>query len=81
MLSVGEVQKHLRDYLFHGLHKHLHISMHFLYNDLRVMYPQHVTAAHKAESEHMDRPIEEVQVRLAQTEVKDNIMSLTEQTA
>ena len=51
MLSVREVQQHLRDCLFHGLHKQLHDSMHYLYDDTRIMYPQLVTAAHKAESE------------------------------
>ena len=31
--------------LFHGLHKQLYTSMHYLYDDPRVMYPQLMTAA------------------------------------
>ena len=48
MLSTSEVQKHLRDYLFHGLCKQLCNSMHYLYDDPRKMYPQPLTAAQKA---------------------------------
>ena len=49
MLSMSEVQNHLRDDLFHRLHKQLYDSMHYLYDDVRIMYPQLVTAPHKAE--------------------------------
>ena len=48
MLSAREVQKHLRDYLFHGLCKHLHDSMHCMYDNMRIMYPQLMTAACKS---------------------------------
>ena len=51
MLSQSEVQTNLRDCLFHGLHKQLCDSMHYLYDDTRILYPQLVTAAHRAESE------------------------------
>ena len=68
MLSTGKVQKHLRDDVFHGLRQQLHNSMCYLYNDLRIMYPQLVTAVCKAESKQEDRPRDGVQVRLAQSE-------------
>ena len=45
MLSVNEVQQHLRDRLFHGLHKQLRDSMHYLYDDVWITYPQLVTVA------------------------------------
>ena len=77
ILSTGEVPRHLRD-IFHGLHKQLH-SMCYLYDDLRVMYPQLMTVAHNAKYEQEDRPGQGVQVRLAQSEGKDDIMSLKEQ--
>ena len=51
MLSASEVQQHLRDHLFHGFHKQLCNSMHYLYNDMRITYPQLVTVAQKAESQ------------------------------
>ena len=35
MLSMGKVQKHLRD-LFHGLCKQVHDSIHYLYGDLGI---------------------------------------------
>ena len=54
MLSASEGQKHLRDHLFHGLHKQLYNAMHDPYDDMRIIYPQPVTAAHKAESEQED---------------------------
>ena len=63
MLSAGEVQQHLRDNLFHGLHKHLHDSMQYLYDDMRIIYPQLVKASQKADSEHEDQPGEGIQVR------------------
>ena len=45
MLSASEVQQHLRDFLFHGLCKQLHDSMCYLYDDMRITYPQLMTAA------------------------------------
>ena len=47
-------KKHLRDCLFHGLYKQLCNSMCYLYDDMRIMYPQLMTAAHKVESEQED---------------------------
>ena len=53
----------------------------YLYDDVRIMYPQIMTAAHKAESEQEDSPREGVQVRLAQSEGKYSIMSMRKQIA
>ena len=49
-LSASKVQKHLRDHFFHGLCKLFCDSMHYLYDDQRIMYPQLMTVACKAES-------------------------------
>ena len=53
--------------------------MWYLYDALGVMYPQLMTAAHKAESEFEDRSGEGTQVRSVQTERGDEIMTLEEQ--
>ena len=76
MLSMSKVQKHPRDQLFHGLGKQLYDSKHYLYDGIRIMYPQPLTATQKAESEQQDRHREGVKVRLAQSERRDDIMSL-----
>ena len=60
MWSTSEVQEHLKDCLFHGLCRQLHNSMHYLYDDMRAMCPQLVTAAYKTESEQKDLPGEGV---------------------
>ena len=70
---MGEVQKHLRDHLFHGLQKTIQDLLWHLYNNLIVMYPQLMTAAHKTESEYEDRPGKESSVRSAQAEGGDEI--------
>ena len=81
MLSANEVQQHLRNQLFHGLIKQLWDSMHYLYDDARITYPQLVTAAQKAASEHEDHTGEGIHVRSIQAEGKDDIMKLSEQIA
>ena len=53
--------------------------MYYLYDDLRIIYPQLMTAACKAESEQEDQPREGVQGRSAQSEGKDSIEHLKEQ--
>ena len=50
MLSTSEVQEHLRDCIFQGLHKQLHDSMCYLYDETRITYPQLVTALSKTYS-------------------------------
>ena len=54
MLSMSEVQNHLRDHLFHGLHRQLHNSIQYLYDDMRILYPQLMTAACMTKSEQED---------------------------
>ena len=54
MLSAGKVQKDLRDSASHGLHKQLCDSLHYLYDDSRLMHPQPMVVASKAESEQED---------------------------
>ena len=79
MVSMGKVQKHLWDKLSHGLQKQVCDLMCYLCDSLKVMYPQFMTPAQKAESKQEDRPGEGVWVRLAQSKWKDEIMSLKEQ--
>ena len=79
MLSTNQVQQHLIDWLFYGLHKKLQDSMHYLYDGARITYPQLVTAAQKAESEQEDHTGECISVRSFQTEGKDDIARLSEQ--
>ena len=55
------------------------ILMHYLYDDPRIMYPQLMMAAHKADSEQEDWPQEGVQVRTVQSEGKGDIAGLSEQ--
>ena len=66
---------------FHGLHKQLHDSMCYLYDDMRVTYPQLMATAHKTESLQEDHPREIVWLRSAQAEGKDDIIRLSEQIA
>ena len=51
ILSASEVQQHLMYWFFMGLHKQLHNSMNYLYDDTRITYPQLITAAQKTEPE------------------------------
>ena len=81
MLSAGEVWQHLRDHLFHRLHRQLSDSMHYLYDDVRITYAQLMTAAQKAELEQEDQPGEGVHVRSTWVEGKDDIVRLSEQIA
>ena len=45
-----EVQQHLKDHLFHGVHKHIRDSIRYLYSNPGTTYSQLMIAAHKAES-------------------------------
>ena len=47
-----EVQHHLKDHLFHGVHKHIYDSTWYLYSTPGTSYLQLMVAAHKAESEN-----------------------------
>ena len=48
-------------------------------DDTRITYPQHVTAAQKAESEQEDHTGEGIHVRSIQAEGKDDITRLSKQ--
>ena len=47
-----EVQQHLKDHLFHGVHKYISDSIMYLYSNPRTTYSQLMIAAQKAESEN-----------------------------
>ena len=47
-----EVQQHLKDNLFHGVHKHIRDSIRYLYSNPRTIYSQLMIAAHKTKSEN-----------------------------
>ena len=79
ILSDNEVQQHLRDRIFHGLHKPLRDLMCYLYDDVRITYPQLVTAAWKAESEEEDCTGISIWVKSIQAEEKDDTAKLSEQ--
>ena len=79
MLSAWEMQQHLRDYLFHGLCKQLCDSMCYLYVDMRITYPELITAVWKAKLEQKDWPGEGVCARSTWVEGKYDIVRLSEQ--
>ena len=49
-------RKQLKDWLFFGMHQHLHNSMHFLYKQEEMMYKD-LSATHEAETEWMESKI------------------------
>ena len=49
-----EVQQHLQDCLFHGVHKHTREFQRYLYSNPRTTYYQLMIAAQKAESENKE---------------------------
>ena len=51
-ITDQEVQQHLKDYLFHGVHKHIRDSIRYLYSNPGTTYSQLMIAACKAESEN-----------------------------
>ena len=46
-----EVQQHLKDCLFHGIHKHIRDSIRYLYSNTGTTYSKLMIATHKVESE------------------------------
>ena len=61
-----EVQQHLKDCLFHGVHKHIRDSIRYLYSTPRTSYSQLMVATQKAESEN-DEIQNKVRARAAVT--------------
>ena len=49
-----EVQQHLKDHLFHGVHNHIRDSIQYLYSNPRTTYSQLMIAAHKVESKNKE---------------------------
>ena len=59
-----EVKQHLKDCLFHGVHKHIRDSIRYLYSTPGASYSQLMVAACKAESENKEIQ-DEVRARAA----------------
>ena len=49
-----EVQQHLKDHLYHGIHKHNREPIRYLYSSSRTLYSQLMVAAHKVESKNKE---------------------------
>ena len=70
-IADHEVLWHLKDHLFHGVHKHIRESIKYLYSNLETTYSQLMVMAHKAESE-MEEAKDKIRARSAvTTEVVD----------
>ena len=50
-IADHEVPSHLKDWLFHGVKKHVRDSVQYLYSNPQTTYPELVVAARRAESE------------------------------
>ena len=79
MLSANEVQQYVRDRFFQGLHKPLRDSLHYLYDDVHITYPQLVIAARKAKSEQENGTGESVQVKTVQAKGRNDSTKLSKQ--
>ena len=60
------MQQHLKDHLFHRVHKHIRDSIRYLYSNPGTTYSQLMIAAHKAESEN-EEAHDKVRTRSAMT--------------
>ena len=70
---------HLKDQLFHGVHKHIRDSIRYLNSNSETTYSQLMVAARKAESK-MEDAKEKVRARsYAATEVRDGLKELGDQ--
>ena len=61
-----EVQQHLKDCLFHGVHKHISDSVRYLYSTSGASYSHLMVTTHKAESEN-EEIWDKVMARVAMT--------------
>ena len=59
-----DVQQHLKDHLFHGVHKHIRDSIRYLYSNSGTTYSQVMITACKVESEN-EEACDKVRARLA----------------
>ena len=53
-ITDQEVQEHLKDYLFHGVCKHIRDSIQYLYSNPGTTYSQLMITAHKVESKNKE---------------------------
>ena len=80
-ITGWEVQQHLKDCLFHGVHKHIRYSIRYLCSNLRTTYSQLMITAHKAKSEK-EEAHDKVRARSAMTtEPVEGAMELGNQIA
>ena len=71
---------HLKDWLFHGVHKYVRDSIRYLHSNPETTYSQLMVAAHKAESK-IEEARDKVRARsAAATKVVDDSKELGEQT-
>ena len=78
-IANHEASWHLKDWLFHGVCKHIRDSIRYLYSNPKTTYSQLMVAAHKAESE-MEEVKDKVRARsAAATEVVDSSKELGNQ--
>ena len=78
-MANHEVPSHLKDWLFHGVKKHIRDSMRYLYSNPQTTYSELVVTARRAESE-----TEETKVKVSQaavTEVPPDSKELGDQIA
>ena len=76
-----EVACHLKDWLFHWVHKHIRDSMRYLHGKPKTMYSQLMVAARKAESKTEDAKERVIAWSSADTEVSDGSKELGNQIA
>ena len=80
-IADHEVACHLKDWLFHRVHKHIRDSIRYLHSNPKTTYSQLMVAARKADSE-MEDAKEKVRVRSSTaTEVADGSKELGDQIA
>ena len=65
-MSELEIQQHLNDCLFHGVHKYIRDSIRYLYSTPGTSYSQLMVATHKGESEN-EEIWDKVRARAAMT--------------
>ena len=76
-----EVACHLKDQLFHGVHKHIRDSIRYLHGNPKTTYSQLMVAARKAESETEDAKEKVRAWSSTATEVSDGSKELGDQIA
>ena len=76
-IADHKVLWHLKDHLFHGVHKHIRDSIRYLYSNPETTYSQLMVVAHKAESK-MEEAKDKDRARSAvTTEVVDGLKELS----